>query len=388
MEQVPKQPSSFRYVDIEKEILKGKSIKPGILDDDPEPGPSKKAKLVVLPPKDNIALPSFLINNAQPTVVPAEQAPVALALSPVPVVPPKATKSVKCMVKIEAMPEELKNKPSILRRIPQPKVVAETVPVDQMWSEMKNGVRFVHPSSLDQDMLHRVVDTLKIERSLKNTIISLPDKVFLVPLSCFSGAVLPPDSLVSVRRNAAETQEKEEAPRKLKHPCWNGKKNRKLDLDGLTAFDRLGFYKADAQRSLRCQRIVENIANRLVQSIEKLKSEINVLESQLRKKRKSRKKVHSKPFTKMRTLKRRQKKTQVVENVVVKESVTSSNESVLPVLDHSNFEQFRDHARSIFVNNDNIATAIILHTFPDFKAAVEKGVVRVIDESLLQSSRL
>lgn len=385
MEQELSKCATVRLVDIDKEILKGKRVKPGILDDDTQPGPSKRSKLTIAPAGTE-ALPmspspqAFILKQPMSSIL---SAPDSIVLNSVPIPRENAVQQtvvqpedkIKC-VRAEEPPPILWNKPSILRR--PPPLVTQTVPVEKMWSEIKNGVRFLHPSNLDQNVITKVSDTLKTKTSLKNTIISLPNSVYLVPLSCFKGAQLPPDSMVSLASNdkvaVVENKKETEVKQVLKHPCWNSRRNRKLDLDGFTAYDRLGFYKAEAVRAKKCQKNVEAIIDKLRQSMLNTKEGIEILKSR----------ASDESMAGQKEKKRLPEKTLPPEAQNSKRSISrkvrlTRHESI-PYIDHTNVEKFHLYKSCIFVNKNSVVTEIILKTFPDFKVAVDSGAVKIISE--------
>lgn len=390
---------TVRLVDIEKEILKGKQVKPGILDEDILPGPSDQPRFIVpptgtetvqsTPSTQTPVVNTVILNQSMPGLVSAPTN-FMFGMSLTNVVQPtiiQPENMVKCVTAINPAPTHGNHQPSILRKPPQ--LITQTVPVEKMWSEIRNGVRFLHPSNLDHSILNKVTDTLKTKQSLKNTIISLPNSVYLVPISCFKGAQLPPDSMVSLastnngNMHTPPTFQKDtEVHQKLKHHCWNSKRNRKLDLEGFTAYDRLGFYKAETVRSRKCHRIIEGIIQDLTNSVTKIEEELSHIKT-----------ITSKELS--RRWKRRRKSC--IENIVSPTLDYSTSQSVslnelraagyctTATIDHTNFETFNQYNSCIFVNKDNVVTKIILDTFPDFKLAVEKGVVKIASD--LDSSK-
>lgn len=374
MEQQLRKCATVRLVDIEKEILKGKKVKPGILDDDIQPGPSKRAKVAthILPnPRQLQAyLPASASGSVIPNSVPDE--PLITNLLQPTIVQPED--EISCGNAEEApMPSLVWNNSQILRE----KFVTQSVPVDKMWSEIKSGVRFIHPSNLDQNVITKVSDTLKTKASsLKNTIISLPNSVYLVPLSCFKGAQLPPDSLVSLASNdrvnkvaVVEATKEIEEKEVLKHPCWNLKRNRKLDLEGFTAYDRLGFYKAEVMRAKKCQRCVQVIIDNLRQSMLSSKEEFAMLKYE----------SLGKSAGKLKCLPEKTSDPESQNTKMTTASKLRSQEAVY-CIDHTNFEKFHLHRSCIFVNKNSVVTEIILKTFPNFKAAVDSGAVKIVSE--------
>lgn len=386
---------SVRLVDIEKEILKGKTIKPGILnDDEPElppkelqlqqgPGPSNKRKLALTQQKPA----KRVATNPPAQPVPVVMNSVVLLTTTVPTMmvntlpAPKATapvSPVKCVVATKAPPTQ-PNLPTILRKPTQ--VVTQQVPVEKMWSEMKNGVRFLHPSNLDQDVLNKVANTLKTKKSLKNTIISLPNKVFLVPLNCIQGGPLPSDSLVSIK-SVPEKPVQPETP--LKHHCWSTKKHRKLDLEGFGAYDKLGFYKAEAMKAKKCLKNLEIEIEKLTQSINSLTEELKVYEVP--------KKIvfHMNPT---KTSKNKRKRCRRVIGPRPAPVVTPFFKILKPnqlnqfhsgstvVLDHTDFETFEACDSVLYVNRDDVITSMILEKFPKFQEAVDSGMVKIVNEA-------
>lgn len=395
MEEVNSYPT-VRLVDIEKEILKGKKVKPGILHDDVLPGPSKLSKLTVAPiTTDHISssvaaegtvVNTLVIDQTSPNLV---STPASFILNPVQqanVVQQTVQPQIKYVTAVKQTPIQW-NKPSILRK--PPPVATQAIPVDQTWSEIKNGIRFLHPSNLDYNVLNQVSDSLKTKKSsLKNTIISLPNSVYLVPLSYFQGAQLPPDSMVSIASSenrdecvndnveCVQTKTEIEETQPLRHPCWNRKRHRKLDLDGFTAYDRLGFYKAEVARTKKCHRTIEAIMGGLASSMIKIQNELTRIKL----------KTSGKP------LKRRKCFTKKIlpadlRKIATKSSVVSkllNKNNTRPIIDYNNFETFKHYKSCVFVNRDTVVTQMILYTFPNFKTAVENGVVKVISESELE----
>lgn len=465
---------TVRLVDIEKEILKGGIVKPGILDDEITPGPSKRPKLKTqgsdaatsLPPPPPLqpavvfrptvpvqtlvpvrtttpttyilnSVPvgnlanqgtSVLVGNTMQQAAPlgfgnlpnsmiigsvitqANSLPAGNVLQQTNTVPIAAviqqtnattaentvqkteTNNFQCVVAKKPIPALHNNKPPILRRT-APQLVTQNIPVERMWSEIKNGVRFLHPSNLDHDILNKVADTLKTKSSLKNTIISLPNSVYLVPVGCFKGAPLPPDSMVSIANGTNAEQQKEESqiPVKLKHPCWNTKRNRKIDLDGFSAYDRLGFYKAESARAKKCQRHIDTIIDCLQKSVEKLRKELSVLNPEQSRMTRQKQKFQTVHQPKM-TIKRQSKVKRYVAGVPQLRSRKTSFEcmsakmlasiknSSPPIIDHTNFERFQHHETSVFVNRDSTVTEMILESFPNFREAVKNHVVKIANE--------
>lgn len=385
---------TVRLVDIEKEILKGKRVKPSILDEEPLGPPKKKVMVECAVTKSVSSTPSSLpqttmLNTSilnQTVSDSVVSAPTGFFVNPflftnmAPEIIKEPAKiiSTQCITAANQSNVYSNKPPSILRKPTQ--VVTKTVPVEKMWSEIQNGVRFLHPSNLDHDMLHRVTDSLKTNQSLKNTIISLPNSVYLVPLSCFKGAQLPPDSMVSLTNyDKAETvssiKNQAEATIKLKHHCWNMRRHRKLDLDGFTAWDRLGFYKAEAARAKRCQKNLDTIIESLTNSVMQLKKELTLLQLTEENKPQIRQQKKEKCLPETE----KSLRSELVDISVSKLGLADYNTATF--IDHRNFEHFRHYKSCVFVYSDIVITEIILHGFPKFRMAVKKGVVKVMNET-------
>lgn len=403
MERIPSGLPTVRLVDIDKEILKGKTVKPGLLNDDATPGPSKIANnenISFLPETQSSVTNTYILSQGMPALAPIGSPAMTTYIVNTAVgsvaqrLVTRTENQMKCVIAKEqpaASIQQPKNVPPILRRAPQ--LVTQTVPVEKMWSEIKNGVRFVHPSNLDHDVLNKVMDTLKTKKSLKNTIISLPNSVYLVPLSCFKGAPLPVDSMVSIASDENGEKGEEEADEvitKLKHPCWSNKRHRKLDMDGFSAYDRLGFYKSDSQRSKKCQKNVDSIIENLRNSIVKIQEELLYLDSvEQKKKRKLQKRKAEQ--SEQNNKRRRRKKKLLAEPSSVSpktsfETMTTEQLALIDrgsfhVIDHLNFESYVHHRLSLFVSNDCVVTEMILNLFPNFREAVDNGVVKIATEA-------
>lgn len=406
MQRIPSSLPTVRLVDIDKEILKGKTVKPGLLNDDVTPGPSKIAKLTetnenvsFLPQVQSPVTNTFILSQGMPALAPiGSPAMTTYILNTAPVgnvsqhLVTRSESEMKCVIaKEQPAATQSKSVPPILRRGPQ--LVTQTVPVEKMWSEIKNGVRFVHPSNLDHDVLNKVMDTLKTKKSLKNTIISLPNSVYLVPLSCFKGAPLPVDSMVSIGSDETQeiSDETDEVTTKLKHPCWSNKRHRKLDLDGFSAYDRLGFYKSDSQRSKKCQKNVDSIIESLRNSIVKIQDELLYLDSVEQKSKKKLQKRKAEQSEQNKKRRRRRKKffteptpafspKTSFETVTTEQLVLIGRRS-MHVINHLNFESYVHHRSSLFVSKDSVVTEMILNIFPDFREAVDNGVVKIATEA-------
>lgn len=263
--------------------------------------------------------------------------------------------------------------------IPLPKASENNV---QMLGNLRNGIKFLNPLALSQDLITEAIgNTLAEKKSIKNTIISLKDNMYLIPASYFgktyinvngSPIKLPPLQMnqmpMNIVQNAAQQANVDsseffvpavsniiqpheltpanhkillttsmqtsnyatssgtipcdcgqtarvpnspgtisfnkikqklshkldsiknkpapeqiaptESPAKepeLVHPIWPKKKaNRKLDLEGFSWYDRLGFYKSEVLRAKTVLYKIDCMINKRESELRKLQNELDM----------------------------------------------------------------------------------------------------------------
>lgn len=494
----PTMVNTLRLVDIESEILKGQGVKPGlVLTEDPiidltelihnptlQPVNASNTQVLVLPAsvgannsfnvtnitslpsvqetgKQEFAMPIICKYKTPANVVPTIPTNVISsrpniastvyykpALSPVnnnnfkPTVPISLNSNGNTLL-VSPTQDKQKTVPASISSDQHTQESTTSIavnnnsptPAEFSLSHLSQGFRLLNPTNLNTSVLNQnYLNTLSKNDNMKNTIISLPDNIYLIPASYFKGnnvvqiprnikvahltpkdttkSTTPPEEIIKVLENLeplpVENAIAAPAPPKepeLTHPCWSNKRRRKLDLQGFAVHDRLGFFKAEFARSKKCFRrlsiIIEN-EEKIVNTLMKQKTRkenvwLNRMEKQYNLKQ-CRVVLNKNDilnyFKKKGSIRRKiSRKKPSTSHLIFTWSFETISFNALKCIDFSKPVLFINHHNFgtinfeepeietiLFINTNNLITEMCLASFPQLRAAVQKKIIRIVNE--------
>lgn len=392
--------NSFRFVDVQSEILKGKEVKPGILNDEtidlttearPAPIPSYHH------PKIR-CIPTAALTNPKPS-----------GLTGIPLQTPKPAANT-------TQPRIMLLNPSAqsTQNVAVNSLAPASIPRTFIAKPASNSPKQIGMPLNGEQIQVLNVNSLSVGNKL-NTVntASAGGSVYLIPASFFLNGNLRPNTTIvlpPIPMEPVVERKKEELPEPL-HPCWKRKRHRKLDLEGFSLQDRLGFTATECSRVKRCTAHI----NSLISTEE---AKIYELERRLDKVRLMRveKKYNIKDCTIMldrndvksyyHNIKNRKRQPVILQRwlkaaeplkctprPIYREMDMPAlkrldyNEKIIFINDH-NFGRlnYMNHLKDtiIFISSNPVTTEMCLQKFPLFRNVVQKGVVQIVNEQMLQ----
>lgn len=497
---------SVRFVDINSEILGGKGVKPGlVLTEDDVIDLTEEIPEIHLPakpiittakraikPKVTASITAIAVQTYAESWEPVKSRDMNDAL--ISNLPPNVNQLINTSSEtaLSSAINERENKNICSSKLLAQNVNKETLTISSLvdqptgpqasLSDLKKGFKILDPANLNSDILKSNYLYQLPKDQVKNTIISLPNRIYLIPVSyfkkdnvvqipgnskiaCFvdesitkSSGSVKNDAVINnlvqnennvksnfpvqmnmkncgcvqnnnfehsnphiqVSKSLAVTQKKTELFRR----CWSAKRNRKVDLEGFTMYDRLGFFKSEHVRAKKCFNILNTIIFDIQREISLLKSYLDsmkVCKSIVPKPARTgktclslvalTKKHHLKEcsivldrnevhnyYKRRRLALKQQNRRRVNRNFQIPLSFEmipfnslnkiNFNKPVL-FINHHNFGTVNyanpEIETILFINTNNLVTEMCLDLCPQFKTAVQKKIVNIVEEKALKS---
>lgn len=339
--------------------------------------------------------------------------------------------------------------------------VAATEPYSTL-TDLQKGFRILNPESINSNVLKSKYLKELPKELVKDTIISLPNKLYLIPVSYFKkdnvveipgnskvasfiendkdnsrivkndnvqnnnlkkNCCVQTDNFINDALHKADSKSTQVTQKKkpLFPRCWSVRKHRKIDLEGFSMYDRLGFFKSEHTRAKKCFNTLSNIIMIKEREVCKLKAERRKRKLALKNKKTERKflayaalkkRYHLKEFSivldrnevsnyfkhkRLPTKLQRNKRRAYTEFEIPLSFETIPFRSLNkinfrnPVLfiNHHNFGTI-DYVKPeietiLFINTNDIVTEMCLDVCPQLKTAVKNNVVRIVNEEALEN---